>query len=217
MVKPKLYVPDYKSYAAPFEDQFTIVHNQNKPYDPKDMGKCDFLMLTGGGDIDPKYYGHKKSVRTSDWGCTGRDELEFKLLEFAMEKDMPVIGICRGAQWLTVIAGGSLIQHVTGHMSGYHNMHTEDGLTLQTSSLHHQMCNLSGLEKILFAWSSNLSSMYLGDGDSVLFPKGLTKEPEVFYLPQVRGFCVQGHPEMMDKNAPANVFVRNRLAEVFNL
>jgi hypothetical protein len=79
------------------------------------------------------------------------------------------------------------------------------------------MCNLSGLEKTLFAWSNNISTMYLGSGDKTLYPKGLTKEPEIFYLPQVRGFCVQGHPEMMPHDVPVNNYIRKTVKTLYQI
>lgn len=71
----------------------------------------DGLLLSGGPDIEPGLYGAEPHPRTADWRPE-RDRWELALLEAALERDIPVLGICRGAQLLNVARGGSLRQHV---------------------------------------------------------------------------------------------------------
>lgn len=82
---------------------------------PSDRAPDDFdgLYLSGGEDIDPARYG--EPVAGSELIDVARDELEFDLLAQALERDVPVLGICRGFQVLNVHFGGSLEQHVVGH------------------------------------------------------------------------------------------------------
>ena len=71
----------------------------------------DGLLLSGGVDIDPKYYGEEntgKSVEIS----SAMDESEQLLIHLAMESDLPILGICRGMQALNVFCGGTLIQDI---------------------------------------------------------------------------------------------------------
>lgn len=77
----------------------------------------DGLCLTGGGDIDPVRYG-ADNVASTDID-EQRDALEFALLERALARDIPVLGICRGFQVLNVQFGGSLEQHHLGHSPKY--------------------------------------------------------------------------------------------------
>jgi gamma-glutamyl-gamma-aminobutyrate hydrolase PuuD len=74
----------------------------------------DGLMLAGGTDIDPALYGAAKDERT-DEPDVARDKLEALLLRQALERDVPVFGICRGLQVMNVALGGTLRQHVEGH------------------------------------------------------------------------------------------------------
>ena len=71
----------------------------------------DALVLTGGADLDATRYG-KAPHPNNDNPKPERDAWELGLVEEAMRRDMPVLGICRGAQVLNVARGGSLIQHV---------------------------------------------------------------------------------------------------------
>jgi putative glutamine amidotransferase len=78
----------------------------------------DGLMLAGGADIDPATYGreaHPETVET----VPERDAFEVALVREAIERDMPVLGICRGMQLINVACGGTLVQHLPEHY-GHH-------------------------------------------------------------------------------------------------
>lgn len=77
----------------------------------------DGLIITGGRDVDPAYYGHQPHPAT-DEPATDRDAWEFALLAAALRRGVPILGICRGAQVLNVALGGTLHQHlpdILGH------------------------------------------------------------------------------------------------------
>ena len=85
---------------------------------------CNGLLLTGGHDISPSLYG-KKPTEKCGTICSLRDKMESLLLSWALDDDMPVLGICRGIQFINAFLGGDLYQdlpseHGTGiehHMS----------------------------------------------------------------------------------------------------
>ena len=82
------------------------------------LERLDGLMLAGGADIDPSSYGqeaHAETVRT----ILERDRFEIALAREAIERDMPVLGICRGMQLINVALGGTLMQHLPEHY-GHH-------------------------------------------------------------------------------------------------
>ncbi|MDQ4095010.1 MAG: gamma-glutamyl-gamma-aminobutyrate hydrolase family protein [Actinomycetota bacterium] len=69
------------------------------------------LVLPGGGDVNPERYGQKPHARTSNVSDR-RDEFETNLLAQALERDIPILAICRGMQLLNVHLGGTLEQHL---------------------------------------------------------------------------------------------------------
>jgi putative glutamine amidotransferase len=71
----------------------------------------DGLMLAGGTDIDPACYGGRPHPQTRGT-CPERDRFELALVHRALERDMPVLGICRGMHMLNVACGGTLVQHL---------------------------------------------------------------------------------------------------------
>lgn len=72
---------------------------------PNDLSSYGGLLLTGGGDVLPAFYGG--SVPSSAINFI-RDEAELKVVDYFVKNDLPILGICRGAQILNVYFGGKL-------------------------------------------------------------------------------------------------------------
>ena len=168
------------------------------------LDQLDGLMLAGGADMDPATYGAKADPHTV--GITPeRDHFEIALCAAAVERDMPVLGICRGMQVLNVALGGTQIQNLPDHFghgdhrrtlgsfdNSDHDVRIADGALAhrvsgetvhKTYSHHHQ-----GVER-------------LGDG---LVPTGWSVMDELIEVVEMptRRFVlgVQWHPEVDDSS-----------------
>ena len=75
------------------------------------------LLLSGGPDVDPDLYGTYPDPEAGLEVCRSLDELELRALGYALDRDMPVLAICRGMQLLNVAFGGKLIQDLPGHQA----------------------------------------------------------------------------------------------------
>lgn len=116
------------------------------------VDRLDGVLFSGGADIEASRYGAVNQA-DDDAPELERDEFELGLFKCASERQLPILGICRGLQLVNVAAGGTLHQHVPEH-AGFtsppatllHSIELEDGSVLgsiygaehQVNSLHHQ-------------------------------------------------------------------------------
>jgi putative glutamine amidotransferase len=102
----------------------------------------DGLILAGGVDVDPRAYGADPH-ETTDAPNVARDRFELALARHALDRDLPILGVCRGMQLLNVAAGGTLHQHVpelVGHEEHRHTPGTfaDHEVRLSEGSLAHR-------------------------------------------------------------------------------
>jgi len=91
-----------------------ITHNEACLEDS--IGLIDGLLLSGGVDIDPSYFGEEAEPGLGRVDAD-RDRVELYLTKKALGKDLPILGICRGIQVLNVASGGSLYQDINTDLS----------------------------------------------------------------------------------------------------
>jgi putative glutamine amidotransferase len=96
----------------------------------------DGLILAGGRDVDPSTYGAEHHAET-DEPRTERDVFEIALARRAMERDLPLLGICRGMQVMNVARGGTLVQHLPHHLG--HEDHRRSVGTFEGNDHHVRM------------------------------------------------------------------------------
>jgi putative glutamine amidotransferase len=112
--RPVIGVPWPKAdYLASLERAGAAVRQLRPGTDrlPEALDGCDGVLLTGGVDVDPIEYGDPER-HTSLELHPARDQYELAIARAALERDLPVFAICRGAQVLNVAAGGTLIQDI---------------------------------------------------------------------------------------------------------
>lgn len=172
--------------------------------------ELDGFLFTGGGDIDPKYYGEEM-----DPACgapsPARDTMEMGLIAEVRKRGKPVLGICRGCQTMNVALGGTLIQNIPqgghsdedGRYAPSHPAEVFFGTVLAeiigegahlTNSIHHQAVNRLGEGLTISAKSP----------DGIV--EGIERPGEPFFL------AVQFHPEATAESDPKMQALFDRLA-----
>ncbi len=172
------------------------------------LQQVDGLLLTGGPDVDPTRYQEKLDPDAGVTMHRERDDLEFTVLQNALERDMPVLAICRGMQLMNVAFGGKLIQDLPGHKSeghdgtwesAYHQVDIESGTklasilgssnSLKVNSRHHQGLKAPQKASALIASAVSPEDGYIEGLESPLFdwivgvqwhPERVDEVPDVF-------------------------------------
>jgi putative glutamine amidotransferase len=200
-------VSGYYDDIYPF-NHMNVFTDTGYAFEADELKRGDALIIWGGEDISPTLY-NKEVSRFSGSGpqISTRDAVEWSLMKRAVELEIPIIGVCRGAQMLCALAGGHLLQHVDNH-GGTHVVETPTGYEFVTNSIHHQMMYPFNVEHEMLASIKTPRSKYHFDvNESVPVPE----EPEFVYFPKVKGFAVQWHPEAMDADCPATKYIFDQI------
>lgn len=182
----------YRGYHRPFTDIGTCTTNR------EDLTGADLVVFTGGEDVSPSYYGEDPHPYTR-WNPE-RDAHEKEIFEEALFHGIPMTGICRGSQFLNVMNGGKLIQHIEDHPHDLHQVITEDGELFVSNTLHHQASvhtPETGMVLLAASWPDHCVEAYL--------------------YPETRCLGVQYHPEMDSCPKEAIVWYQNKVRELLGL
>lgn len=178
----------------------------------KSPDEADFVLFTGGEDVDPQLYGEVALKGT--YINPERDRREMVIYKFCKDKTIPMVGVCRGGQFLNVMNGGRLWQHINNHgIAGTHPMleilpkgSNKKPRLLNVTSTHHQQMIPASTGRILGVGvmdekGTPISSEKIGAG-SEISGKEKTKHPdvEIVLYPKTHCLCFQPHPEY--KTAP---------------
>lgn len=158
---------------------------------------ADLVCFTGGADVDPELYGEDLLPGTHI--DARRDANDVACFQECKLMGMYTVGICRGAQFLNVMCGGTLWQDVKGHTCGSHDMEDgETGMTINVTSTHHQQM-IMGDGGQLLGWA-NFSPEKTRQGKYWLRNEK-TKDSdcaidaEVVWYEKNEALCFQPHPE----------------------
>lgn len=155
---------------------------------------ADIICFTGGADVDPSFYGEKKLPKT--YSDINRDEYEKGIFIKAKKLKVPMVGVCRGAQFLNVMSGGRLWQDVNNHaIGGKHDvvdLRTGKTVSGMTSTHHQQMIEGPGAEVVAVA---ALSTKKVNEREVVDRKKARADDLEVVWYPDTLSLCFQPHPE----------------------
>jgi len=181
------------------------------------LDRVDALILAGGADIDPSSYGAEPHPETKGtW--PDRDRFELALARRAVERDLPVLGICRGMQLLNVALGGTLVQHLPDAMREAHRTvagtFSKHHIRLDPESL---ACTAAGVEGFI-VWSHHHQGVdQLGEGLKVTGWSAEDDLPEAIELPGRRfALGVIWHPEEDENSKVISALVDAARAEKSN-
>lgn len=166
---------------------------------------ADLVLFTGGADVHPVLYSKEKAVSNVSHNLK-RDQKETLIYNNALALNIPILGICRGAQFLTVMNGGKLVQDVYPMISGITKSYitTKNGVEeIQIQSDHHQEMFPYNVEnyKILgftFYEAIHKKLSKFENVEKKHLAYNITLQ-NVFY-PETNCLCIQSHPEWLRKD-----------------
>ena len=167
----------------------------------QDALTCDGLLLPGGGDMDPKFYGQERIPACGEPNLL-RDAAEPLLLRAFLAADKPVLGICRGIQVMNAVLGGDLYQDIKPFEHLPHNDHWAKvhTVTVRRGTL---LSRILGQDTVLVNSQHHQAVDRVAPGFTLaaLSEDGIV---EAIEKPDAR-FClgVQWHPEWLSDADPA--------------
>ncbi len=204
--KPDKYYGNYPIWVHKANSNVEIINMYELGVDSalQVLDLCDGLLVTGGADVYPGWYG--KLVDTARCGSFDlyRDTLEMGLIRKAMELKMPIIGICRGEQIINVTLGGTLIIDIPTDRDTTVKHRQEDwencfhSVVLAKSSLLHKVCNTndykvnSNHHQAVDKIADDLKPSAFADDGIIEAVEWKNPENKSFLL------AVQWHPERLD-------------------
>lgn len=196
---------------GPFSDLF----NKGINLFHKDSLKgIDAVLLWGGSDISPTLYAEEPIKSSGPKIPTSRDLFELEICKQAHQEGKPIIGVCRGAQFICAFAGGKLVQDVNNHSHGGHYIVTDKGVEFKVTSCHHQMMFPFDIQhEMLATTKGHRGTYYDGCPGAYMLKDRHYEEPEVVYFPEVNGFGVQCHPEWHESTHPFNKWIIEQIKE----
>ncbi|MCI0562399.1 MAG: gamma-glutamyl-gamma-aminobutyrate hydrolase family protein [Nitrososphaera sp.] len=161
----------------------------------------DAVLFHGGQDIWPGLYGETPIKQCHTKNILIRDQAEIRIMEECLERNIPMIGICRGAQLMCVFAGGSLFQHLNNHTNNNHGLVTSDNQQIPHAPGDHHQIMRPGVGNTCvwtpLAWTKDRISTETMAGPEAPVPEDyeVDWELEVVYFDAIRGLAIQPHPE----------------------
>lgn len=170
-----------------------------------DIEEADLVQFVGGADVDPSLYNHHTHSTTSP--NYDRDDKERAIYTMALDRGIPMAGICRGGQFLNVMNGGTMWQDVDNHDTGMHPAKIVGSqVMINVTSTHHQMMQLNWNKsvdvKLLLVSNVSRKKIAMSSKEFGVYPVTTQRTPdsaatdvEAAYYPYTRSLCFQPHPE----------------------
>jgi putative glutamine amidotransferase len=181
------------------------------------LDRISGLVVTGGHfDIPPEAYGEKPSEQLGPVK-QGRTDFETRLLKGALDRRIPILGVCGGMQLLNVVLGGSLIQDIQTEVEGAKSHEQKHDRTQPMHPIDVKegtlLAELLGKGQLMVNSTHHQAVKRLGDGlrASAVAPDGVVECVESTELPFAVG--VQWHPELLLQTIPAHLSLYRGLVQ----
>ena len=168
---------------------------------------ADVVQFTGGEDITPSFYNQGWHPKTGAPNIT-RDKKEAYIFQMCKQVRKPMLGICRGGQFLNVMCGGDMWQDVDNHCSDHMVKDEVYNIEYKATSTHHQQ--MIPTDKAVLIAHANVSRKKSRMGPN---GAGIDNEwnnepvdPEVVYYEEENCLCFQPHPELAGYKDLANIY-----------
>ncbi|MEO6719499.1 MAG: gamma-glutamyl-gamma-aminobutyrate hydrolase family protein [Ferruginibacter sp.] len=207
------------------DDDISVVKLSAEDNNLDVVKEMDGIVLSGGLDIHPKYYGNNKSDYANAPECFNeqRDEFEKTVFEISQQHNIPVLGVCRGMQLVNCLLGGSLTQDIGNDSNITHRFDEIDkvhGVNLLPDTMLHQIINTDSIltnsahHQSVNGPGKGLKINAMSDDGIVEGIERADSNSKPFFL------GIQWHPERMFKSglaqSPATINIRERfLSECF--
>ncbi len=162
------------------------------------MEDADAIVFTGGADVSPMMYGHEKHPTTHN--SIDRDMRCMHMFNYGQRNKLEMLGICRGAQFLNIMNGGTLAQDVEDHGRTHMAKDVRSGGVHKVTSTHHQMMlpHISG--SVIAIATHNASITYYDPKKGIFVQEDEFPGNEVVWYKTTKSLCFQPHPEYGEKS-----------------
>lgn len=167
----------------------------------------DLICFTGGADVQPHLYGEHN---VASYVNPARDEREMEVYTYCKGLGVPMVGICRGGQFLNVMEGGKMFQDVNSHTETHHLQLVETGEVFKVTSTHHQMMRPAPHGKVLAVAALATHRVH----GTTLSERRHMIEDHDFSVPDTEVvqygniLCFQPHPEYRGNDDTLALFVK---------
>jgi putative glutamine amidotransferase len=181
----------------------------------REIENLDGLLLSGGGDVHPRFYGKENRLGKMNGVDEQRDEFEFAVIERALDADMPILGVCRGMQVMNVYLGGSLTVDLASegfndHTSSADERGTMHGISVMPHSMLHALTGTTETEVNTFHHQA-VENLGKGLMCSAISPDNVVEAGEWVMKDNMPFLMlVQWHPERLQET-----FFSQKIARLF--
>jgi len=172
---------EYISFFEQLGYFIVLIPNNSKNIEQYFNLNVDLVVLSGGNNINPKLYNNDDILEDI---YNLRDDIERSLVNLAIQKDIKILGICRGFHFINIFFNGSLTHNIKNHVNKKHILNSNNSIlnTKEVNSFHNQAILESGL-------ASQLTKLAVTNDDII----------EAFISQNKNILGVQWHPERQEK------------------